>query len=74
MNKQIIPHYIAKFAQMFDFLDERKYRDFCIKEDFEKLRTSGMKVEEIELELSQRFSSEKYPLQPETIHKIIYTK
>lgn len=33
-----------------------------------------MKVEKIELELSENFSTEKYPLAPETVHKIIYTK
>lgn len=74
MNKEIIPHYIAKFAQLFGFLDERRYRDYCIKEEFAKMKNNGMKIEQIELELSQRFSTKKYPLQPETIHKIIYTK
>ena len=72
MNKEIIPHYIAKFAQLFGFLDERKYRDFCIKEDFEKLKLQGMKVEEIEIKLSKTYSSELYSITPETIHFIVY--
>ena len=72
MNKEIIPHYIAKFAQAFGFLDERKYRDFCIKEDFIKMKSEGMKVEEIEIKLSEKFSSENHPLTPETIHFIVY--
>ena len=74
MNKEIIPHYIAKFAQELGFLDERKYRDFCIKEDFEKMKSEGIKVERIELELSSRYSSSQYPLTPESIHRIIYYK
>lgn len=74
MTKEIIPHYIAKFAQLFGFLDERKYRDFCIKEDFEKMKSGGMKVEQIELDLSQKYSTEIYPLSPESIHRIIYFK
>ncbi len=74
MNKEIIPHYIAKFAQVCGFLDERKYRNFCIKEEYEKMRAAGMKVEEIYIELSQRYSTEKYPLQPESIRTIMFRK
>ena len=74
INKDLIGHYIASFAQMFGFLDERKYRNFCIKEEYEKMRTAGMKVEEIYIELSQRYSTEKYPLQPESIRTIMFRK
>ncbi len=72
MNKEIIPHYIAKFAQAFGFLNERKYRNFCIKEEFEKMKNAGTKIEDIELILSERFSTEKYPISPERIHDIVY--
>lgn len=74
MNKEIIPHYIARFAQDLGFLDERKYRDYCIKEDFDKMKAEGIKVETIELLLSERYSSAQYPLTPESIHDIYYRK
>lgn len=70
MNKDIIPHYIARFAQMFGFLDEKKYRDFCIREEFDQLRT----LEKLTMEKSEIQLAKKYGLEPETIHLIIYKK
>lgn len=69
-----IPHYIAKLSQDLGFLHERKYRDYCIREEFTRLKDEGMKIEEIEQVLSQQFSSEQYPLTPESIHDIVYRK
>ena len=64
----------AKIVEFYGFLDDRKYRDYCIKEDFAEMRKAGMKVEKIELELSERYSTEKNPLTPESINGIIYRK
>lgn len=69
-----LPHYIARLAQDLGFLDERKYRDFCICEQFEQLRQDGLTVEKIELKLSLMFTTKKDKLSPESIHQIIYRK
>jgi len=74
LTEILIPHHIAACAKAYGFLDEKEYRDFCIREQFNKRRSEGMKVEKIELELSEEFSSQKYPLTPESIHDIIYRK
>lgn len=70
MNEKIVAHYIAKFAQMYGFLDEKKYRDFCIREEFDQLRT----LEKLTMEKSEIHLAKKYGLEPETIHLIIYKK
>jgi hypothetical protein len=70
MNEGIIKHYIAQLAQMCGFLDEKKYRDICIREEFAQIRNEEkLTVEKTEIKLA-----EKYSVQPETIHKIIYLK
>lgn len=74
MNKEIIPHHIAALAKEYGILSERKYRNLCIQQEFTRLRNAGMKVERIELLLSEQFSTKEYPLTPESIHDIIYRK
>lgn len=70
MNEKVLIHYVARLAQMCGFLDEKKYRDVCIREEFDQLRKiDKLKVEEIEIKLAQ-----KYSMQQDTIHKIIYIK
>lgn len=65
---------VARFAQEFGFLDERAYRDFCIREKFKVLRGEGMKMEKIEMRLSEEFSNDDRKLTPESIHRIVYNK
>ena len=74
MNEEMLPHHIAACAKIYGFLSERRYRNYCIKQEFYRLKNAGKKIEKIELELSEKFSSEKYPLTPESIHDIIYRK
>lgn len=74
MKSEIIPHYIAGFAQLYGFLDERAYRDFCIKEEFKKMKNEGMKMEKIELFLSDKYSTKQFKLTQESIHRIVYSK
>ena len=39
------PHEVAAQSQKYGFLDERGYRNFCIKEEFEVLRKNKVKIE-----------------------------
>ena len=60
--------------QSLDFLDERKYRNFCIRQDYKKLRDGGMKVKEIYSELSKKWTTKKHTLRPDSIRTIMYRK
>lgn len=60
-------HEIARLAQLAGLLDELKYRDFCIKEEYEILRKEGLRLEQAE-----KILSEKYALSSDSIHKIVY--
>lgn len=68
MNEKVIKHYVAQLAQMCGFLDEKKYRDICIREEFTQLRTE----QKLTMEKAEVFLGQKYKLKPETIHLIIY--
>jgi len=67
--KQNSPHIIAALAEQYGFLDQRKYRDYCIREEFYKLRESEDKqtIEDVEQILGEKFS-----LGVDSIHKIVY--
>ena len=64
-----LPHEIARLAKGLDFLNDYKYKLFCIKEMFHKLRKEDKTIEQCELEVG-----EHYNLEPTTIHAIIYRK
>lgn len=69
MYKSII-HDIAAIAQKLDILDELKYRDYCIREEYESLyenrKSLSLSGDQIELKLG-----EKYALSQDSIHRII---
>ncbi len=67
-------HEIAALAQKVGILDERKYRDLCIREEFEKLKRECVKTEDAEIILAEKFSNKFTDLKPETIHGIIYRR
>jgi hypothetical protein len=64
-----LPHEIAHLAKLLDFLDDQKYKIYCIREMFHNMRKEGKTVEKCELEVG-----EHYNLEPTTIHAIIYRK
>jgi hypothetical protein len=67
---KIIIHQIAAMALYLGFLDEVKYRNYCIKEEFEdNIMEAGKSTDELENELGV-----KYSLSPEYIHQIVYKK
>ena len=68
-NFDFIPHKIASICKELGFLNEIRYRNYCIREKFYYMRLEGKKIEQIELELS-----EVYFISPEAIHQIIYSK
>jgi len=70
--KNQYPHEIALRSQQFGFLDERAYRNFCIKEEYDILKNDGMKKEDAVILLSDKWSSKHAKLSPETISQIIY--
>lgn len=65
-------HDIAALAQKCGILDEKKYRDLCIKEEFQKLKNEGVKTEDAEIIISEKYSYKGNEIKPETIHFIIY--
>lgn len=73
---KIIIHQIAAMALHLGFLDEVKYRDYCIREEFRDMKNRSndsndclLSTDEIEIELG-----DKYNITPESIHRIIYKK
>jgi len=73
VNNELLIHEIAELAQNLGILNERAYRDLCIRIEFEKLHNSGAKVEDIEYELAEQFSSKEIKITPESIHRIVYS-
>lgn len=65
-------HEIASLAKELDILNERKYRDLCIKIEFDKMRKEGITVEEAEILLAEQFSYDDAKITDKTIHGIIY--
>jgi hypothetical protein len=66
MSGKSLIHYVAKEAKLLGFLDETAYRNVCIVEDFEQLRSEGYKYTDAE-----NILAEKYLLAPGYIHKIV---
>jgi hypothetical protein len=64
-----LPHEIARLAKELELLDENKYKIYCIREDFNKLRISGKTIEQCEVEVGKQYS-----IDPSTVHGIIYRK
>lgn len=69
MEKDALPHEIAGLALRLGFLDETKYRDYCVREDYEIKKNEGMKNSEI-----IKFLCEKYSSSMENIRAIVYKK
>ncbi|OGU58292.1 MAG: hypothetical protein A2V66_03635 [Ignavibacteria bacterium RBG_13_36_8] len=67
MSEIKLIHEIARLAKELGILHETRYRNLCIREDFERMKKANKKVEAIELELA-----EKYIASVENIHKIVY--
>ena len=74
LKYELAIHYAAAFAQSFGILNERAYRDLCIRLDFEKMRTQGKKVEDIMYELAEKYSIKESKISEKAILKIVYGK
>ncbi len=72
--EELIVHEIANIARNLGILNERAYRNLCIRMDFDKMRREGVRVEEAEIILSEKYSSAKSKITPETIHSILYRR
>lgn len=67
MNK--IAHAVAKAADELGFLHSTKYRNYCIVEEFEKLRKEDVSVETAIFQLAG-----KHSLTFDSVSKIIYPR
>ena len=66
---EVLAHEIARLAKGLDFLDDDKYKAFCIREMFNKKRIEGKTIEQSEIEVGEQFN-----IEPCTVHGIIYRK
>ena len=72
--EEIIVHEIANIARNLGILNERAYRNLCIRMDFDRMRREGVRVEKAEIILSEKYSDAKSKITPETIHSILYRR
>jgi len=65
--KIMLPHYIAKYAKEFGFLDETKYRNYCIKIEYKEMRSR--EIPSIEC---REYLAKKYGRSDEQIRTILF--
>jgi len=69
---ELILHETAFKAQKFGFLNERAYRDVCIRLEYDRLKNKGVKLEDAEQILAKQFTSLRHKITAESIHRILY--
>jgi len=63
----ILPHYIARYAKEFGFLDDVAYRNICINLEFKELRNNGFRVFDC-----KEYLAKKYTISEDSVHTILY--
>lgn len=69
MTTPLLIHEVARLAKHCGILNDKAYRDCCIREDFNKLRSENITVQDAEYDIAK-----KYNISPERVHTIVYKK